>query len=486
MMPEQLKALLLSIETMKAETSTLEVKSAHAGCPQKLYDTLSSFSNQDDGGIIVFGLDEEQGFAPVGVYDAHDLQKKVKAQADQMQPPVRPVFTTVEVKGKIFVSAEIPPIDVSERPCFQAAKGRIKGSHVRAGDADQPMTEYEIYSYEAFRRRYQDDIRPVPDASLKTFDIQSMDDYIQLCKKSKPNLATLSDELVQELMRVTRDGVPTLTAVLLFSLYPQAYFPQLVITATVSAGTSIADNEPDQPRFLDNRRIEGTIPQILEAALDFAIRNMKVQTVIEPETGKRKDRYEYPVPAVREAILNALVHRDYSMYTEGSPITMNFFHDRLEISNPGGLYGRIRIDQLGQVRADTRNPVLATALETLGITENRYSGIPTIRNSMAAAGLPEPEFRTGDTFQVILKNAGTVTDSPASAEEISLLKFCMTPRTRQELADFLSIKSVSYAIKTHVMPLVDKGLIDLDIPSRPRSPRQRYITSAKGRQQERP
>lgn len=64
MMPEQLKALLLSIETMKAETSTLEVKSTHAGCPQKLYDTLSSFSNQDDGGIIVFGLDEEQGFAP--------------------------------------------------------------------------------------------------------------------------------------------------------------------------------------------------------------------------------------------------------------------------------------------------------------------------------------------------------------------------------------------------------------------------------------
>lgn len=483
MLPEQLKALLISIEKTKAESSTLEIKAAHAGCPQKLYDTLSSFSNQDDGGIIIFGLDEMQGFAPVGVYDAQDLQKKIKAQADQMQPPVRPVFTTVEWNGKTFVSAEIPPVDVSERPCFHAAKGRVKGSYVRIGDADQPMTEYEVYSYEAFRKRYQDDIRTVPDAGMKTFDMQRVDAYVGLCRKSKPNLSSLDDDLVRELMRLTRDGIPTLVSVLLFNLYPQAFFPQLVITATVSAGTSIADNDPDQPRFLDNKRIEGTIPQMLDTALEFALRNMKIKTVIDAESGKRKDRYEYPMPAVREAVLNALVHRDYSIYTEGSPITMNFFRDRLEISNPGGLYGRIRIDQLGKVRADTRNPVLATALETLGLTENRYSGIPTIRNSMAAAGLPAPEFRTGDTFLVILRNTEEkTTEISSSRQERNILDFCITPKTRRQLADFLNIKSVSYAIKAHVTPLVDRGLLELEVPSRPRSPRQRYFTSSKGKE----
>lgn len=72
--------------------------------------------------------------------------------------------------------------------------------------------------------------------------------------------------------------------------------------------------------------------------------------------------------AVREAVINALVHRDYSIHTEGMPIQIIMYDDRLEIHNPGGIYGRIRIDQLGKVQPDTRNPVLASELEVLGIT----------------------------------------------------------------------------------------------------------------------
>ena len=74
--------------------------------------------------------------------------------------------------------------------------------------------------------------------------------------------------------------------------------------------------------------------------------------------------------AIREAIVNALVHRDYSMHTEGMPIRLILFEDRMEIRNPGGIYGRIRADKLGKVQPDTRNPVLASALEVLGMTEN--------------------------------------------------------------------------------------------------------------------
>ncbi len=68
------------------------------------------------------------------------------------------------------------------------------------------------------------------------------------------------------------------------------------------------------------------------------------------------------------------------------------FSDRLEIKNPGGLYGRSTLDALGKTQPDTRNPVLATALELMGVTENRYSGIPTIRNELEQHGLPQPEF----------------------------------------------------------------------------------------------
>ena len=74
------------------------------------------------------------------------------------------------------------------------------------------------------------------------------------------------------------------------------------------------------------------------------------------------------------------------------PIQLRIFSDRLEISNPGGLYGRLSIDMLGNAQPDTRNPVLANALEVLRITENRYSGIPTIRREMKQAHHPEPEF----------------------------------------------------------------------------------------------
>lgn len=94
----------------------------------------------------------------------------------------------------------------------------------------------------------------------------------------------------------------------------------------------------------------------------------------------------------KEAILNALVHRDYSVHTEGMPIQIIMYEDRIEIRNPGGVYRRIKIDQLGKVQPDTRNPVIASELEVLKVTENQYSGIPTIRKTMKEHHLPQPEF----------------------------------------------------------------------------------------------
>ena len=110
MMPVELEALIDHVQALKAETQTLELKAAAQGCPTRLYDTLSSFSNQDEGGTILFGVDEQQGFAPVGVYDAQDLTKHVTEQCSQMTPVIRPVFTTLLKDGKAFVSAEIPGI----------------------------------------------------------------------------------------------------------------------------------------------------------------------------------------------------------------------------------------------------------------------------------------------------------------------------------------------------------------------------------------
>ena len=116
MTKEELLEKLELIQKLKCETPTLEIKSAEHGCPKHLYDSLSSFSNQDDGGIIIFGVDEKQNYKEVGVYDPQDIQKKIKEQCLQMEPVVRPLLTVVEKDDKFFVSAEIPGADITDRP----------------------------------------------------------------------------------------------------------------------------------------------------------------------------------------------------------------------------------------------------------------------------------------------------------------------------------------------------------------------------------
>ena len=151
MLAEELLELVARTTRQKCESQVLEVKAAHVDCPKRLYDTLSSFSNQDSGGVLLFGLDETQDFKIVGVYDLQSLQKKVTEQCKQMEPPVRAVFTIAEIEGLAVCAAEIPAIDLSERPCYYKGAGRVKGSYVPVGDAVLPMTDYQLYSYEACR-----------------------------------------------------------------------------------------------------------------------------------------------------------------------------------------------------------------------------------------------------------------------------------------------------------------------------------------------
>lgn len=475
MQSAELVELVRKVQKLQFESRTIELKTAESGCPKKLYDTLSSFSNQDDGGIIIFGINENDNYSIADIYDVQDLQKQVNNQCKEMEPIVRPLITTCEIDGKVVVAAEIPGMDITKRPCYYKGKGKTKGAYIRSGDSDEPMTDYEVYSYEAFRQKYQDDIRPVERATWQTIDQEKFEMYRTLCKKDKPNLSKVDDEQFNELMSITRNGQLTLASVLLFCLYPQAYFPQLSIIATAVYGNEMGAAGENGERFLDNKRIEGSISDMLDGALQFVKNNMRTSTIINPETGKRNDRTDYPLTAVREIILNALVHRDYSIHTEGMPIQLTIYNDRLEVKNPGGLYGRLRIDQLGKIQPDTRNPVLATAMETMNLTENRYSGIPTIRYEMKQAGLPEPRFEEsrGNFIVTLYKNPDNVKFDNSNE---SLLKFCEVPRTRTEISEFLGILSVSYAINKYIKPLIEAGKIALTKPDAPSSSKQKYFT----------
>ena len=496
MLAEELRQLVFDCRLLRCELNAVEMKKAVGGTPKRLYDTLSSFSNQVGGGTIVFGIDQDNDCEICGVYDPQDLQVRVTEQANQMVPVVRPLFTVVQIDGKTIVSAEIPECEIDEKPCYYRGAGKVRGSYVRVGEADLPMTDYEIYSFEVYRRNIRDELRFVPDGIGANLDEGQVKFFLSKIRIGKPNFNSLSDDDALTLCGLLKDGKLTLAGLMLLGLYPQAHFPGYSVTAVVNPGMQMGSFASDGARFLDNKRFDGTIPDLLEGAMAFVHRNIKVRTIVN-EFGERTDKLEYPLKAIREIILNALIHRDYSNHTVSSPVRIMFFADRIEIENPGGLYGRATLDSLGKFGADTRNPAIAAALEVMISTENRFSGIPTIRYEMDAAGLPEPVFESfRGTFRVTLYNHAkfnenvryyesahinkgrvkerSVSDYDSLAQR--LLSFCKLPRGRDELAKELNLSSISYMMSRYINPLIESGRLRMTIPNKPKSRNQKYYS----------
>ena len=480
MQQEDLVKLVKDIQNLKTEKQMIELKAANGGFP-KIFDTLSSFSNQDSGGIIIFGITDKPFYKILGVYDAEDVQKKIMECSLQMAPVVRPVITIAEIEGNTIVAAEIPGMERSRRPVYYSGAGITKGSFIRVGDGDRHMTPYEIYSYEAFRKQIRDDLRTVEQANLKLFDKERLNEYMKALKRDRKNLSdNVSETEMLELMGLLHNGKPTLASIMVFSLYPQTYFPQLCITAVVVPGTEIGETGEEGERFIDNKRITGSIPEMLEDAVDFVRRNSRTKTIV-GEDGQRHDRTEYPMRAIREAILNALVHRDYSIYTEGTPITIEMYRDRIEICNPGGLYGYASLDELGKYHPETRNPTLANILELLKVTENRYSGIPTMLVEAKKIGIPEPEFKQKrGFFCVTFKNnifKHQNSDMELSGEELkkAIIEFCKSPRSRQELINFSGLSRFQL-MERYIQPMLEQGVLSYTIPEKPKSKNQKFFT----------
>ena len=405
MTPEQLLDLLDLVQKTKRETRTLEIRDAQAGCP-RLYDALSSFSNQPDGGIILFGIDKSSDFREAGVENPKELQQEIIRQGLQMEPAVNPLVTAVEKNGLWFLSAEIVGLDVLEKPCFYRGAGRLKGSYVRVDFKNEPMTDLELYNLDAFRRHARDHVHDdasiIREAALDDLERNLLDLYLAKLKDRTPNLSRMSGERILRLMNIVRDGHPTLAGLLLFGQYPQAFLPELCILATFVAGTEIDECNSTGVRLIDSDRIEGTIEEMLGRAVAFVSRNMRNGIKIDPATGMRIDLPQYPLEAVREALLNALAHRDCGPLARHLPIRLQIFHDRLEITSPGGLFGRTTVDCLDTPAIEPRNPILIRTLDDLGVAENRHAGISTIRRIMENQGMPEPVFTDlRDRFKVV-------------------------------------------------------------------------------------
>lgn len=477
MQTKELINLIDNIVSLKTETNNIEFKKAKDGVPENLYDTFSSFSNTS-GGIIIFGVDEKNNYAICGITNPDIFQKKITEQSLMMEPKIRPIITICEYDGKIIASAEIPELDVFNKPCYYSGKGKMKGSYIRVGDADLPMTDYEIYSFDAFKYKTEDELRSKERIEKDIFNEISIHSFLDKIISVKPNLINLDRDTILKMNGIIdKNNYPTVCGILNFGKYPQIFSPNLDIVAVRCSTNEYGVEDQNGIRFLDNKRLDGTISEMLKLAISFVINNIKKATRIN-DRGIREDVLEYPIKAIREIILNSLIHRDYSIHTENESIRLTIFDDRIEISNPGGLYGRLSIDELGKVHSDIRNPFIASILEILEVTENRYSGIPTIYAEMKKAGLMEPKFESvRGTFKVTLYNSKK-TDIINDNFVSKIKAYCKTPRTKESLAKFFGYdeKHPAYFINSYVIPLIEQGILAYAIPSKPRSKNQKIYT----------
>lgn len=483
-MTTELEQLIQSTVKNQCEGQTLEVKAAAEGTPH-VYDSLSSFSNQNEGGIILFGIDERSNFTICGVYDAQDLQKKVHGQCESMAPEIRPVFDTATIDGKTVVAVYITGRPMSERPVYRTNKGITAGAYTRIGDADVRMTATELYEIETFKEGRRDDTSVDPTATLDMLDDKKLGQFTLNAAKERPLLARRSHNEILSLTGIIRNEKPTLSGMVTLGDYPQRVYPNLCITAIAVNSTTMPPNEAGE-RFIDNKRYEGTIEEMLDGAMSFVSRNERTKVVI--RDGKRTDIPEYPQTAIREILTNALMHRDYGPYCNGTPIRLILFSDRLECWNPGGVYGGVGINDLGYANMPTRNPTLVSILEIEKIAENRHSGIPVIRDEAKMHGVRQPEFiDQRGSFMVRFFNESA--QHPVSEQhhannrqpqigkpidaQNDILEYCAIPRSAQDIANHLGY-DLQYARRQYIRPMIAHGQLMMSIPDKPRSKFQKY------------
>ncbi|MDR1431089.1 MAG: putative DNA binding domain-containing protein, partial [Propionibacteriaceae bacterium] len=408
------------IRAAETDLHDVEVKKALGGVPKSLPESVSAFAN-GQGGIIILGLDEGAGFAPVGADAKKMAEALVSACADAVEPAIRSEIDIVEVGGVPVAACAVPALEASRKPCFVKAQGLERGSYIRGHDGDRHLTTYEIHALLSLRSQPRDDRATVPEATMSDLDSAAVGRLLTRLRRTRgPVFQSQDDTTVLRMVGVLNADSEylTLAGLLTLGIYPQQFFPQLDVTF-VSFPTVDARPLPDGTRFLENQSIDGPIPQMVDAVESTLVRNMTRGAVI---TGAgRKDIFEYPTQAVRELVVNALMHRDYHRLAQGAQIRVELYPDRLVVTSPGGLFGVADPDALAHIPiTSSRNNALGKILEDIEmphsgrtVAENRGSGLIAVSAALEEAGMPPARFKsTLSHFTVELLRRPSAAPSP--------------------------------------------------------------------------
>ncbi len=337
--------------------------------PAKLAESLAALANAH-GGTLVLGVSAHG--RPIGVSDADKALALVQAAGLLTTPPlILPLPQFAEVNGVRLCLVEAPP----GLPHVYSLAGRYL---TRVGGENRLLHDSALASLLLERGEAGFESRPAPDATLADLDPVAVENYIAAL--NRPVGESWERTLLAGgcLTQAAAGLVPTYAGILLFGRQPQRFVRSAEIILARYAGPQMGDE-------FARHDAQSTLPEQIRQGEAFINANMRRGMRIKGFA--REETTEYPISVIREAIVNAVAHRDYAIRGEGIRVMM--FSDRLEVYSPGRLPGHVTLDNLLRERF-SRNGVIVQVLSDLGFVERLGYGIDRMVATMAEAGLPAP------------------------------------------------------------------------------------------------
>ncbi len=391
---------------VRSELDILEFKLAKNNAPEKLWRSLSALANRRGGGSIICGVTKD--YSAEGVEDIEKVQSDIVSQAtDLFDPPIRVECKPFQYENRNLLAVIVPEYPRSAKPACNKNEGLPKGACVRVGNSTRQMTKEEI------KRMWQEqttdyDSEPAHGTSMSDIDLGEVEKYLHRFREINPGVANhIGSEqfLSNEKCIVVREGkpIPTVAGILFFGKAPEKFFPKACIVFSQYPGTEKASNGQERLRLTDSTEIRGTIPVIAEQANKIVASRMKMSTLVRGIAHERIP--EYPFGAIREALHNAIVHRDYHLH--GRSIQVRMFTDRLEIESPGNIFEGLRISQIKAGAHSTRNDTIMRLMTGIGLAEERGTGIQIMLRASKDAGTQKPDFFADDARFIVTLHSST-------------------------------------------------------------------------------
>ena len=363
------------------ESNTVEFKEKF---DEQTIESAVAFANTK-GDIIFIGVSDKNNIKGIKV-GKETLNQWTNQISQSTDPRIIPELEKIKVDGKTVIAVKI-----KENPIKPISK---KGRCLKRVDSsNRAMSAQEVAQMHLHSTGMSWDKYPAKDAKLSDIDIEKVKRYIHKAKETGRKKIGDDEEPIQvlEKMSLITEGQPTWAAILLFSRQTNKFISQ----AAIHCGRFKEKNI-----VIDDRMIVGTVFEQIDEAMDFIRKNINVEFVM---TGRpqRDQIWDYPLEALREALINAICHRDYTIF---SNIEVRIYDDKLIISSPGFLPYGITLEELYRPHSSTlRNKGLAEVLYDTELIERWGSGIEKIQQHCLDAGLPEPIFEEYQGFQVVFR-----------------------------------------------------------------------------------